>query len=119
MMTEMDIDAIKSAYVECATWADWPTDDAGNEAEGRLTAAAIAQLHADVDDFVADEETAELIADLDPGQVGHDFWLTRNRHGAGFWDRGLGEKGERLTVIAHAYGARYLYVTDGGDVEVG
>jgi hypothetical protein len=37
--------------------------------------------------------------------AGHDFALTRNGHGAGFWDRGLGELGDRLTKAAHAYGA--------------
>lgn len=37
--------------------------------------------------------------------MGHDFWLTRNGHGAGFWDRGLGELGDRLTDAAHAYGS--------------
>lgn len=30
-------------------------------------------------------------------QLGHDFLLTSRGHGAGFWDRGLGELGERLT----------------------
>lgn len=29
-------------------------------------------------------------------QAGHDFWLSRNGHGTGFWDRGLGEVGEQL-----------------------
>lgn len=44
------------------------------------------------------------VRDLDPGQVGHDFCLTRNGHGAGFWDRGLGERGERLSDAARVYG---------------
>ena len=47
---------------------------------------------------------------------GHDFWLTRNRHGAGFWDRGLGELGERLTEACRPYGEVNLYVTDDGKV---
>jgi hypothetical protein len=34
----------------------------------------------------------------DEGHAGHDFWLTRNGHGAGFWDRGLGEVGENLLL---------------------
>lgn len=33
-----------------------------------------------------------------------DFWLTRNRHGAGFWDRGAGDVGKRLTQAAHGFG---------------
>ena len=31
-------------------------------------------------------------------QVGHDFWLTSQGHGAGFWDRGLEELGDTLTA---------------------
>lgn len=40
---------------------------------------------------------------------GHDLWLTRGHHGAGFWDRGLGELGERLTKAAHRLGECYIY----------
>lgn len=36
---------------------------------------------------------------------GHDFYLTREGHGAGFWDRGLGELGDYLTGIAKSYGS--------------
>lgn len=45
-------------------------------------------------------------------QAGHDFWLTRNGHGAGFWDRGLEEIGEKLSEAARAYGEDNLYVGD-------
>jgi hypothetical protein len=29
--------------------------------------------------------------------LGHDLWLTSCGHGTGFWDRGLGDLGDRLT----------------------
>ena len=45
-------------------------------------------------------------------RAGGDFWLTRNGHGAGFWDRGLGELGERLANASRAYGSSDLYVGD-------
>jgi hypothetical protein len=35
--------------------------------------------------------------------AGHDFWLTRNGHGAGFWDRGAGAVGDELTTAAKVY----------------
>ncbi len=35
-------------------------------------------------------------------QHGHDLWLTRNGHGAGFWDRGYGEVGDKVSNIARA-----------------
>jgi len=43
-------------------------------------------------------------------QAGHDFWLTRNGHGAGFWDRGLGTVGEELSKASKPYGTVDLYV---------
>lgn len=36
---------------------------------------------------------------------GHDFYLTREGHGAGFWDRGLGTLGDYLTDIAKHAGS--------------
>lgn len=50
------------------------------------------------------EECAADLEGMDPASAGQDFYLTRNRHGVGFWDRGLGKAGERLTRAAHAYG---------------
>lgn len=50
----------------------------------------------------------------DVSDAGHDFWLTRNRHGAGFWDRGLGVVGDLLTDAAHAAGERELHIGDDG-----
>lgn len=45
---------------------------------------------------------------------GYDFWLTRNGHGAGFWDRGYGEAGDKLSKAADAFGVCDLYVGDDG-----
>ena len=47
--------------------------------------------------------------------AGHDFWLTRNGHGAGFWDRNFDEAlGDRLSEIAREFGEAYVFVTDDG-----
>ena len=48
--------------------------------------------------------------------LGHDFWLTRNGHGAGFWDRGLGELGQKLTDACKTFGSMDLYVGDDGKI---
>ena len=42
--------------------------------------------------------------------AGHDFALTRNGHGAGFWDRGLGTVGDMLSDEAKAYGSHSVYI---------
>lgn len=49
-----------------------------------------------------------------------NLWLTRNRHGAGFWDRKhispeADAALDRLTEAAHAEGNEDLIVIDGGD----
>lgn len=45
-------------------------------------------------------------------QAGHDFWLTRNGHGAGFWDRGIGKHGEELTKASKDYGETHAYMDE-------
>ncbi|AXQ69062.1 hypothetical protein HOU02_gp147 [Caulobacter phage CcrBL9] len=48
--------------------------------------------------------------------AGHDFWLTRNGHGVGFWDRGLGEVGETLSEAARKVGEYSLALDDNGEI---
>lgn len=48
--------------------------------------------------------------------IGQDIALTRNHHGAGFWDRGLGAVGVRLTEAAHNLGSFELYATSDGSL---
>lgn len=52
----------------------------------------------------------------DMHRAGVDFWFTRNRHGAGFWDRGLGAAGEKLSDFAHTFGDVDVYRGDDGMV---
>ena len=56
---------------------------------------------------------------IDMEQVAHDFWLTRNRHGAGFWDGDYEEEaGKKLTEIAHSFGEVHPYVGDDGKIYI-
>jgi hypothetical protein len=103
-------------YVETELWSqlEYPEDpdsdpepyDAWATADD-LTRTAVRSLEEDMWNFVS--ENWLLIRRLDPGQVGHDFALTRNRHGAGFWDRGYGKLGDVLTDRSHTYGEIDLY----------
>jgi hypothetical protein len=47
---------------------------------------------------------------------GHDFWLTRNGHGAGFWDRDYGKVGDILTSACKSFREVNLYVGDDGKI---
>lgn len=53
----------------------------------------------------------------DMARAGNDFWMTRNRHGAGFWDGGLPDDlGNALTKAAKTYGEMSLYIGDDGKI---
>lgn len=117
-------------------WRDWSNEMDADCPEGGAHEVAEPEDHSemldgdyDIDDIEQDtldemrgdcesfytSNRADL-AGMDPGQAGHDFWLTRNHHGAGFWDRGLGEVGERLTKMAHPYGEYYLMAQADGKI---
>ena len=78
---------------------------------------------AECHDFVEGMEKTLLTAfdehDYTADQAGHDFALTRNGHGAGFWDRDLGDIGEMLTEYCKPYGESYLYFGDDGKLYYG
>jgi len=110
-----------NAYLACALWSS--TDDKGNPLDdGRsiydVAPNSIASAMADIDGFIeyCTEEGIDPFSDLTKEQVGHDFWLTRNGHGAGFWDRGLGELGRKLSDAATTFGHSHAYVGDDGKV---
>ncbi|USN15595.1 hypothetical protein KIKIMORA_04770 [Brevundimonas phage vB_BpoS-Kikimora] len=51
------------------------------------------------------------------GRAGHDFWLTRNGHGAGFWDGDWPEpQAERLSEAAREFGDYDLAMGDDGSI---
>lgn len=101
-----DLDAFTRAYLECAEWSG--VDSEQEEAFELSVApkwddASIKQAREDCDAFQS-AHSADIESDL--SQAGHDFWLTRNHHGAGFWDGDWpDEVGKRLTDDSHAYGS--------------
>jgi hypothetical protein len=121
--TASDLQALLDAYIDCALWSS--TDDDGTPLdsdydETDLAPETLAQMREDCTAFLADNAAdcgTHGITDARwswQEQCGHDFWLTRNRHGAGFWDRGTGDVGQRLADAARIYGACDLYVGDNG-----
>ncbi len=115
------LDTFTLAYVTCALWSS--TDYNGNAFDGcdadSLAPSALQTMIDDCKDFQRTNEgllskAQELDASYTIDRAGHDFWLTRNRHGAGFWDRGLGIVGKDLTEMAHPYGSCGIYKGDDG-----
>jgi hypothetical protein len=125
MPENFDFAEFLHAYIVAALWSS--TDDAGEPLDSVFTPDDIApqtleEMRADCADFVQSNasDLAGYCARMECGQwtgeqrAGHDFWLTRNGHGAGFWDRGLGDLGARLSDAARVYGGVDLFTADDG-----
>jgi len=107
------LNSVLPSYIECALWSSM--DDSGeplDSGEYTLSDKAREQMREDCQNFIAycEEEGIDSDAWSDE-QFGHDFWLTRNGHGTGFWDRGL-PNGDKLTAAAKTFGSCDLYVGD-------
>lgn len=86
---------------------DYGPEDVADETMAEMRGDCIAFLREAEEKHGAELERADITSD----QFGHDFWLTRNHHGAGFWDRGLGKLGDDLTKIAQTRGEVSLSVS--------
>jgi hypothetical protein len=112
------LDAFTEGYVTCALWSS--SDDKGNPLDrefgvGDISYATFEQMVKDCESFQRVHGSA--LAEFSSERAGHDFWLTRNRHGAGFWDGDYPkELGARLTEASHGYGEFNLYVGDDGKI---
>lgn len=122
-------------YIIAALWSstDESTPSGGEPLDANYTAddiapESLAKIEADCARFEA--ENAAALAEAyklytphpDAARpecsAGHDFWLTRNGHGAGFWDRGFGDVGDKLSDAARAFGTCDIYVGDDGRLHV-
>lgn len=123
-------DAFTRQYIETALWSSNDNaDDSGGEPLDKNYSASdltVDTLRAMIDDskkFQA--ENARMLArayaegkgargGYDEESAGHDFWLTRNGHGAGFWDRNLPKDvGDALTKASKKFGEFDLSVERG------
>jgi hypothetical protein len=110
------MDSFLQGYTECALWCS--DDDNGepldrNYSPTDIDSATLTKMEADCNDF--QQSQAELLeqSGLDDAHAGHDFWLSRCGHGSGFFDRGLGEVGDKLQAAARVYGEVNLHVANG------
>jgi hypothetical protein len=93
-------------YLDCA---EWLLDEEINRDKIRgWTRKAVAQAIAICHDFqTANADALGIYYDLsgrDEASAGHDFFLSRNGHGAGFFDRGREPVFDQLQDAARHYG---------------
>ena len=115
------MDTFTASYIEAALWSstDESTPEGGEPMDANycifdLAPETLERIKADCASF--QRQYWDDIQD-DLAHAGHDFWLTRNGHGAGFWDGDWPEGvDERLTEASHLWGEVDLYVGDDGRI---
>lgn len=118
----MSLEKFCESYIETALWSSTDNaDDSGGEPLDKnysaddIAPSTMKQMVKDCKAFY-ESERKSLAVGTD-GQGGHDFWLTRNGHGAGFWDGDWPEpEATKLTKASKAYGSYDLYVGDDGKI---
>ena len=123
-----EIDDFTRGYITCALWSSIGDDGEPldkDHSQDDLAAATLEKMLADCRKFQADN--GELLAQVDypkndstnMAHAGHDFWLTRNGHGSGFWDGDLPEDlGNALTAASKKFWQFDLYLGDDGLIYV-
>jgi hypothetical protein len=122
------MDAFTRAYIEAALWSsNDESDESGGEPLDKnysiqdIAPATLRAMERDCADF--QEKYVNLVEDDDSSAIdkwgrwdlaGHDFWLTRNGHGAGFGDGNFPKHDDKLYEAAKSYGEFELYVGDDG-----
>jgi hypothetical protein len=134
-MDRNKLDSFVKGYIVAALWStnDESTPSGGNPLDANygiedVSDELLEKMVADCDKFRAENaddlkqayERYNVIYGTDgESYAGHDFWLTRNGHGCGFWDRDELEAdglGERLTDAAQQFGECWIY--DGSDDKI-
>ncbi len=131
----MKLDEFTTAYIDCMLWSTMDdSDDSGGEPLGKNH--GIDDIDDDgLRDIIADCTAfqKEHISDIeghyqlsikrnadqwsDTQMAGYDFWLTRNGHGAGFWDGDWEEEaGQYMTETSEKMGEVFTYVGDNGKI---
>ena len=116
MAEQIGVDAFTMGYIAHGlTLSEEDGEDSGKFFAENIAPESLAEVAADCAKFQADN--GPLIVGREQ-EAGQDFWLTRQRHGAGFWD-GDWEGGYKLTDAAHAFKETGFYLGDDSKIYIG
>ena len=135
IVSSEDINCIMRGYLGAAMWTEGErldgeyngnerdSDDLENLGLGRDTfgvdnieSDSLIKVYEDIKKFInmcGNEVIGVAIGEHGCDQLGHDLWLTRNGHGAGFFDRGYDDEVEGILMrCAQGLGMVDLYIND-------
>jgi len=113
-----DIDNIVNSYLETALWAEGGD---GHELDNKsiydIDKNSVEKSKQDIMKFIqlAQQQAPEELTQYNAESLGHNIWLSRNGHGAGFFD----DNNDQLQDIARDLKQADIYVGDDGKVYIG
>lgn len=117
---EHDIDNIVDSYLETAFWTDQEQiEEKGDDVSSAdFSEETKEKAKEDIISFM--KKTEQYLKDIPDNLIGHNFWLTRNHHGAGFWDmKELDDEiGEIVSNICHEFPEKYVFLGDDGKLYI-
>lgn len=131
---EHDIDNIVSSYLEAVLFTERDNEETiddddpeydedsdnvrypfNDKNEDDFSDDAKKQAYYEIAWFI--DSAGSAIDDITDESIGHDIWLTRNGHGAGFWDKGYDSDIEEvLEQLSKELGSTDAYVGDDGKI---
>lgn len=133
---DIKIDGFTAAYLEAAIWSsthpDFQTERATDDTPETLDEYSIYDFSKEAIELAVKEcsefleKTYNLVSNEEnctyggcPSieYAGHDFWLTRNGHGCGFWDGDWPKFGKRLTILTKKYRELNIWINDNNELE--
>ena len=104
-MSTYRLDIFLEAYLDALEWTEVHSDNPDLRDSMGFSNELLEMAKNDCEAFLA---VAGDIPDDLLSQAGHDFWLTRNGHGTGFWDRPeiWGSNADKLTDLC-GHGAKF------------
>jgi hypothetical protein len=113
-----DDDEVSRYLAQVALWAGTGEDEEPLDSKYDISDIDEDSLQAEVEkvqEFWSEATELRLTDWCDKDEFAYDFWLDRNGHGTGFWDRCPNEDiGRKLSEMAKKYGYRDLLEDDDG-----
>ena len=117
---------MKPDYIQALLWSSSHYDENDidipfDQVDAELSKELDLKIEEECASFL--ERAEKLLDRINPShdatseQIGHDFALTRNGHGVGFWDRPeiYGERCSKLlTALSHRYDESSIHLGDDG-----
>ena len=106
-----NIKLMLNAYLETAIWIESDNKDLDDKTIWNFSDESRDQARTEIEWFL--DNAGDVFDGVSDTTIAHDLWLTRNGHGAGFFDRNYDEDVlELLEDLAKELGDICLYVGD-------